>query len=223
MVSKCRLSHLMPLIQLFLPSNSHPFSNHTKWFLPNGCYGWFLVDFYGSKEIAIFVDDDYVRNGTPALDDELEKRTLKIAQKLPLPIQFDVGNITDMLNKSLNLNWSVLVSMELVFDGTFSSPLSSGSLKLVLNSPLFFTFYFDRCIAYAFHKMKMTTFTHLYDHKYQRHESNTILWHPTQVTILLCNAKETQLSRQQIENGEKKVSYLKIVINFFNCEYIQLI
>lgn len=103
------------------------------------------------------------------------------------------------------------------------SSLSSGSLKLVLNSPLFFTFYFDRCIAYAFHKMKMTTFTHLYDHKYQRHESNTILWHPTQVTILFCNAKETQLSRQQIENGEKKVSYLKIVINFFNCEYIQLI
>lgn len=85
--------------------------------------GWFLVDFYGSKEIAIFVDDDYARNGIPALDDELEKRTLKIAQKLPLPNQFDVGNITDMLNKSLNLNWSILVSMELVFDGTFSSPL----------------------------------------------------------------------------------------------------
>ncbi|KAF3966631.1 hypothetical protein ACB098_06G096400 [Castanea mollissima] len=60
-----------------------------------------LVDFYEWKEvIAIFVDDDYGRSGIAYLDDELEKRQLKISYKLPLPIQFDPGNITYMLNKS---------------------------------------------------------------------------------------------------------------------------
>lgn len=60
-----------------------------------------LVDFYEWKEvIAIFVDDDYGRSGIAYLDDELEKRQLKIAYKFPLPIQYDLGNITDMLNKS---------------------------------------------------------------------------------------------------------------------------
>ena len=177
MVSKCRLSHLMPLIQLFLPSNSRSFPNHTKWFLLNGCNGWFLVDFYGSKEIAIFVDDDYARNGIPALDDELENTEdcSKMAFANPVWCRKHHWYAQYIIKSKLispcvygtSLWWNLLISS-----------FSSGSLKLVLNSPLFFTFYFDRCIAYAFHNMKMTTFTHLYDHKYQRHESNTILWHP---------------------------------------------
>jgi ionotropic glutamate receptor len=69
-----------------------------------------LVDFYGWKEvIAIFIDDDYGRNGIAALDDELEKKSLKISHKFPLPIQFDVGNITDMLNKSKVLSTRVYI------------------------------------------------------------------------------------------------------------------
>ena len=69
-----------------------------------------LVDFYEWKEvIAIFVDDDYGRSGIAYLDDELEKRQLKIAYKLPLPIHLDLGNITDMLNKSKLLGPRVYV------------------------------------------------------------------------------------------------------------------
>ena len=66
--------------------------------------------FYEWKEvIAIFVDDDYGRSGIAYLDDELEKRQLKISYKLPLPIQFDRGKITDMLNKSKLLGPRVYV------------------------------------------------------------------------------------------------------------------
>lgn len=69
-----------------------------------------LVDFYEWKEvIAIFVDDDYGRNGISALDDELDKRTLRIAYKLPLPIQFNESNIADMLNKSKSFGPRVYV------------------------------------------------------------------------------------------------------------------
>ncbi|KAA8524664.1 hypothetical protein F0562_011087 [Nyssa sinensis] len=60
-----------------------------------------LIDFYGWKEvIAIFVDDDYGRNGISALDDELTKKMSKISYKLPLPPQFDLSDIADMLNKT---------------------------------------------------------------------------------------------------------------------------
>ncbi|KAA8517181.1 hypothetical protein F0562_017474 [Nyssa sinensis] len=60
-----------------------------------------LIDFYGWKEvIAIFVDDDYGRNGISTLDDELTKKMSKISYKLPLPPQFDLSDIADMLNKT---------------------------------------------------------------------------------------------------------------------------
>ncbi|KAK6918873.1 Receptor, ligand binding region [Dillenia turbinata] len=60
-----------------------------------------LIEFYGWKDtIAIFIDDDYGRNGITAFGDELEKRGLKISYKLPLPVDFDVNNITGMLNKT---------------------------------------------------------------------------------------------------------------------------
>lgn len=60
-----------------------------------------LIDFNGWKEvIAVYLDDDYGRNGISALSDELEKRRLKIARKLPLSIRFDLDEITKLLNQS---------------------------------------------------------------------------------------------------------------------------
>ncbi|KAK7402036.1 hypothetical protein VNO78_13981 [Psophocarpus tetragonolobus] len=60
-----------------------------------------LIDFNGWKEvIAVFLDDDYGRNGISALNDQLEKRRLKISYKLPLSIKFDLDEITNLLNQS---------------------------------------------------------------------------------------------------------------------------
>lgn len=42
-----------------------------------------IVDYYGCKDvIAIFVDDDYGRNGVYALTEELEQRRCRIAYKV---------------------------------------------------------------------------------------------------------------------------------------------
>ncbi|KVH88977.1 Extracellular ligand-binding receptor [Cynara cardunculus var. scolymus] len=61
-----------------------------------------LIDFYGWKEvIAIYVDDEYGRNGVFSLDGEVEKRMSKISYKLALPTNFDLNDITDVLNKSI--------------------------------------------------------------------------------------------------------------------------
>lgn len=69
-----------------------------------------FIDFYEWKEvIAIYVDDDYGRNGIFALSSMLEKRMAKISHKLPLPVQFDQNNITDLLNKSKSLGPRVYV------------------------------------------------------------------------------------------------------------------
>lgn len=69
-----------------------------------------LIDFYGWKEvIAVFVDDDYGRNGISALEDELNKKRSKISYKLPLPAQFNFSNISDLLNKSKLLGPRVYV------------------------------------------------------------------------------------------------------------------
>ncbi|XP_021907284.1 glutamate receptor 3.7-like [Carica papaya] len=69
-----------------------------------------LTDFYGWKEvIAIYVDDDYGRNGIAALDDELDKKSAKISCKLPLPVGFDENNITVALNSSKLRNTRVYV------------------------------------------------------------------------------------------------------------------
>ncbi|XP_022140487.1 glutamate receptor 3.7-like isoform X2 [Momordica charantia] len=60
-----------------------------------------LIDFYEWKEvIMIFVDDDYGRNGMSTLADELDKKMFKISYKIPLPSQFNLSEITDILNKS---------------------------------------------------------------------------------------------------------------------------
>ncbi|KAF8410699.1 hypothetical protein HHK36_003233 [Tetracentron sinense] len=60
-----------------------------------------LINYYGWRQvIAIFVDDDYGRNGISSLDDQLAKKMSKIAYKLALPPRANHSLITDLLNKS---------------------------------------------------------------------------------------------------------------------------
>ncbi|KAI3465634.1 hypothetical protein Pfo_022297 [Paulownia fortunei] len=69
-----------------------------------------IIDFYGWKEIiAIFVDDDYGRNGVTALGDELAKKMSKISYKLPLSPQYNLSEISDILSKSKSLRPRVYV------------------------------------------------------------------------------------------------------------------
>ncbi|KAF5948459.1 hypothetical protein HYC85_014416 [Camellia sinensis] len=69
-----------------------------------------LIDFYGWEEVvAIFVDDVYGRNGISALDDELAKKMSKASFKLTLPTQYDLSDITYLLNKSKLLGPRVFV------------------------------------------------------------------------------------------------------------------
>uniref|UniRef100_A0A5B7BUJ8 Glutamate receptor n=1 Tax=Davidia involucrata TaxID=16924 RepID=A0A5B7BUJ8_DAVIN len=60
-----------------------------------------LINYYGWRNIiAIFVDNDYGRNGISVLEDELGKRMSKISYKLALPVQFNLSSVADLLNKS---------------------------------------------------------------------------------------------------------------------------
>lgn len=69
-----------------------------------------LINFYGWKEvIAIYVDDDYGRNGISALSNMLEKNMAKVSYKLPLPVQFNQHDITVLLNNSKPLGPRVYV------------------------------------------------------------------------------------------------------------------
>lgn len=69
-----------------------------------------LIDFYEWKEvIAVFVDDDYGRNGISTLDDELKKKMSQISYKLPLPAQFNLNDIVNLLNNSKSLGPRVYV------------------------------------------------------------------------------------------------------------------
>lgn len=69
-----------------------------------------IVYFYEWKEvIAIFLDDDYGRNGIAALDDALAKKISKISYKLPLPINYDLSDIVYVLNQSKSLGPRVFV------------------------------------------------------------------------------------------------------------------
>ncbi|KAI5320375.1 hypothetical protein L3X38_040083 [Prunus dulcis] len=59
-----------------------------------------MIDHYGWKEvIALYVDDDYGRNGIAALGDMLAERRCKISYKAPLVLDPNQSNITDLLVK----------------------------------------------------------------------------------------------------------------------------
>ncbi|EHA8587112.1 glutamate receptor 3.7 [Cocos nucifera] len=59
-----------------------------------------VIDYYGWRQvIAIFVDDDYGRNGMYYLDDELAKKMSKI-YKIALPVKATRDKILDVLQKS---------------------------------------------------------------------------------------------------------------------------
>ncbi|MCD9561558.1 hypothetical protein HAX54_020725 [Datura stramonium] len=69
-----------------------------------------IVCFYEWKEvIAIFLDDDYGRNGIASLNDALAKKMSKISYKLPLPINYDITDIMYVLNQSKSLGPRVFV------------------------------------------------------------------------------------------------------------------
>ncbi|XWS69538.1 hypothetical protein CRYUN_Cryun04dG0187300 [Craigia yunnanensis] len=69
-----------------------------------------LVDFYGWKEvIAIYVDDDYGRNGISVLHGELDRRLAKAFYKLHLPVHFTQNDIISLLNQSKLLGPRVYV------------------------------------------------------------------------------------------------------------------
>ncbi|KAF6175776.1 hypothetical protein GIB67_035903 [Kingdonia uniflora] len=69
-----------------------------------------LINYYGWREIiAIFVDDDYGRNGMSYLDDELTKRMKEISYKLALPIHANLSQISDLLATSKLLGPRVYV------------------------------------------------------------------------------------------------------------------
>ncbi|XP_019239100.1 PREDICTED: glutamate receptor 3.7-like isoform X2 [Nicotiana attenuata] len=69
-----------------------------------------IVSFYEWKEvIAIFLDDDYGRNGIAALTDALAKKMSKISYKLPLPINYNLSDVIYVLNQSKSLGPRVFV------------------------------------------------------------------------------------------------------------------
>ncbi|XP_060188352.1 glutamate receptor 3.7 isoform X1 [Lycium barbarum] len=69
-----------------------------------------IVCFYEWKEVvAIFLDDDYGRNGIAALNDALSKKMAKISYKLPLRINYEFTDIIYVLNQSRSLGPRVFV------------------------------------------------------------------------------------------------------------------
>jgi ionotropic glutamate receptor len=59
-----------------------------------------IVDHYGWKEVtAVYVDDDYGRNGIVALGDALVEKRCKISYKVPMPPKATRDEITDILVK----------------------------------------------------------------------------------------------------------------------------
>ncbi|XP_042505802.1 glutamate receptor 3.7-like [Macadamia integrifolia] len=60
-----------------------------------------LIYYYGWKRvIAVYVDDDYGRNGISALDDALAEKMSKISYKVAFPPGAKPGQIADLLNNS---------------------------------------------------------------------------------------------------------------------------
>ncbi|KAB2632010.1 glutamate receptor 3.3-like [Pyrus ussuriensis x Pyrus communis] len=71
-----------------------------------------IVDYYGWKEvIAIYIDDDYGRNGVSTLDDKLAERRCRISYKLGIPPGHGAtrGELMDLLVKVSQLESRVIV------------------------------------------------------------------------------------------------------------------
>ncbi|OIW14778.1 hypothetical protein TanjilG_05399 [Lupinus angustifolius] len=69
-----------------------------------------IIDYYGWKEvIAIYVDDDYGRNGVSALDDQLAGRRCRISYKVGFNSGVSRGEITDLLVRVALLQSRVIV------------------------------------------------------------------------------------------------------------------
>ncbi|KAK7283466.1 hypothetical protein RIF29_13005 [Crotalaria pallida] len=69
-----------------------------------------IIDYYGWKEvIAIYVDDDYGRNGVSALDDQLASRRCRISYKVGFNSGVSRGEITDLLVRVAMLQSRVIV------------------------------------------------------------------------------------------------------------------
>ncbi|CAN6579966.1 unnamed protein product [Malus baccata var. baccata] len=71
-----------------------------------------MVDHYGWKEvIAIYIDDDYGRNGVSTLDDKLAERRCRISYKLGIPPGHGAtrGDLMDLLVKVSQLESRVIV------------------------------------------------------------------------------------------------------------------
>lgn len=71
-----------------------------------------IVDHYGWKEvIAIYIDDDYGRNGVSTLDDKLAERRCRISYKLGIPPGHGAtrGELMDLLVKVSQLESRVIV------------------------------------------------------------------------------------------------------------------
>ncbi|KAF6154340.1 hypothetical protein GIB67_026796 [Kingdonia uniflora] len=71
-----------------------------------------IVDNYGWKEVtAIYIDDDYGRNGIASLDDSLAQKSCRVSSKMGLPPQsdFSLDKITDILVKVSLLESRVIV------------------------------------------------------------------------------------------------------------------
>ncbi|CAN6463990.1 unnamed protein product [Victoria cruziana] len=69
-----------------------------------------IVDYYRwRKVVALYIDDDYGRNGVSALADKLEEMTCKISFKAALPPNTTSSDITDMLVKLALIESRVIV------------------------------------------------------------------------------------------------------------------
>ncbi|XP_031477374.1 glutamate receptor 3.3-like [Nymphaea colorata] len=69
-----------------------------------------VVDYYHWKEVvALYIDDDYGRNGISALGDKFQERTCKISFKAALPPGMTSSDITDVLVKLALMESRVIV------------------------------------------------------------------------------------------------------------------
>ncbi|XP_011079011.1 glutamate receptor 3.7 isoform X1 [Sesamum indicum] len=69
-----------------------------------------IIDLYDWKEIiAVFMDNDYGRNGVTALGHELDRKRATISYRLPLCPEYNISKISDVLNKSKALGPRVYV------------------------------------------------------------------------------------------------------------------